>query len=364
MASLTVAGAGMAGLVAAARARELGVETTVLEKGDRPGGSMLLSSCVVWRYTSLEDFRRECPAGDERLQRLVVERLDDALDWLERLGGPVVERETGNPTTVGRRFEPRGLTEVLVRAAADVRLGVPLADDTSGAILLATGGFPVALALRRGLLIRSNRWSEGDGLRIGRVRGAATVGDPDEFYGRAMPAPPAIAAESDFVRLAQLYGRHALVLDERGEEFAPDPPSWSETDLVQAIARRPRARAWYVVDDEALEVRIRGRSVNEMIEAARGAGGSVVPPAELPFAVPRSYRRAVHVQAAVTHTMAGLRVDERARVLDDDGRTLDGLYAAGVDVGGVASGGYASGLAQALVLGLAAAETAAGDLGQ
>ena len=80
---MIVAGAGMAGLCAAARAHELGVTPTVLEKGDRPGGSMSLSSGVVWRYRSLDDFRRECPGGDPRLQRLIVERLDDALDWLE-----------------------------------------------------------------------------------------------------------------------------------------------------------------------------------------------------------------------------------------------------------------------------------------
>ena len=54
-----------------------------------------------------------------------------------------------------------------------------------------------------------------------------------------------------------------------------------------------------------------------------------------------------------------LVVDERARVLRDDGSAVDGLWAAGVDAGGVATGGYASGLAQALVLGLAAAEDAA-----
>jgi phytoene dehydrogenase-like protein len=39
---LVVAGAGMAGLCAAARARELGAEVAVLEKGDRAGGSMRL----------------------------------------------------------------------------------------------------------------------------------------------------------------------------------------------------------------------------------------------------------------------------------------------------------------------------------
>jgi fumarate reductase flavoprotein subunit len=62
-------------------------------------------------------------------------------------------------------------------------------------------------------------------------------------------------------------------------------------------------------------------------------------------------RLAVHVAAGVTHTIGGLRVDTRARVAG-----LEGIYAAGVDAGGVATGGYASGLAQALVLGLAAAE--------
>jgi hypothetical protein len=44
-------------------------------------------------------------------------------------------------------------------------------------------------------------------------------------------------------------------------------------------------------------------------------------------------------------------VDERARVLG-----ADDLWAAGVDAGGIATGGYASGLAQALVQGLVAAE--------
>ena len=47
----------MASLVAAARLRELGHEPRVLEKGTRAGGSMLLSSCVVWRHLEWERFR-------------------------------------------------------------------------------------------------------------------------------------------------------------------------------------------------------------------------------------------------------------------------------------------------------------------
>ena len=66
----------------------------------------------------------------------------------------------------------------------------------------------------------------------------------------------------------------------------------------------------------------------------------------------------MRVAASITHTIGGLRIDERARVLRADGAPIDGLWAAGVDAGGVATGGYASGLAQALVLGLVAAENA------
>ncbi len=70
----------MAGLVAAARARELGAAPAVYEKGTRAGGSMLLSSGVIWRHRTWDDFRRECPDGDAALQQLVWERLDHALE--------------------------------------------------------------------------------------------------------------------------------------------------------------------------------------------------------------------------------------------------------------------------------------------
>jgi succinate dehydrogenase/fumarate reductase flavoprotein subunit len=366
---LTVAGAGMAGLVAAARARQLGVETVVLEKGDRAGGSMLISSGVVWRYRTFDDFRRECPGGDADLQRLVWERLDDGLAWLESVGAPVVTRETGNPLTVGVRLEPRGLTDTLVRAAGGVRLGERLDADAELPVLLATGGFAVALAARRGLLLRGNRWSEGDGLRFARDRGAAVTGDLDEFYGRNMPAsPPARFGEEDYVRLAQLYGRYALVVDDAGEVLEADPPSWSETDLVQATALRPGGRAWYVVDGRAMRERVRERTVEEIARAAEEAGGSVRradTPVDLGLPLPPSAKLreppfvAVHVQAAVTHTIGGLRADTSARVLDETATPIDDLYAAGADVGGISTGGYASGLASALVLGLTAAEAAA-----
>jgi succinate dehydrogenase/fumarate reductase flavoprotein subunit len=353
---LIVAGAGMAGLVAAARAREVGLRPRVIEKGTRAGGSMLLSSGVVWRHREWDDFRSECPAGHEELQRLVWERLDDALAWLESLGAEPVWRETGNPRTVGRRYDTRALTALLAR---DVELETPLPGDAPTPLVLACGGFARRLAEENGLLLRANPWSDGAALDFARARGAALTDGLDEFYGRALPAPPAQVGEDGFVQLAQLYGRWARVFADDGRDVTPPSVSWSENDLAQAIARLPHGRAWYVLDEESLANGDRGRTAADMVEAARAAGGTVVDPRELPFATPPEAQVAVHVAAAVTHTIGGLTIDTAARVLGEDGSPLDGLWAAGVDAGGIATGGYASGLAQALVLGLAAAESIA-----
>ena len=355
----------MAGLCTAVRLRELGLDPVLLEKGDRTGGSMLLSSCVVWRHRTLEQFRAECPGGDPALQRLVHDRLDEALEWLESLGAPVVERGTGNPRTTGVRFEPRGLTDALVRRAGEPSR-VPLAPGEDLPVVLATGGFGVRLARERGLALRGNAWSEGDGLRFAERHGAATAGALDEFYGRLLP--DAQVAERDYVRAAQLYGRLAVVLAEDGAPLDVEL-SWSEVELPQALARAG-GRGWLVVDGAALGERVRERTVAEMVEVAAELGAEVrragdvgglglpVPPSPklgvAPFA-------AVAVRAGVTHTLGGLRVDDRARVLRADGGAITGLYAAGADVGAVASGGYASGLAAALVLGVTAAETAAAE---
>ena len=209
--------------------------------------------------------------------------------------------------------------------------------------ILSTGGFAARLARELGLPLRANPWSEGDGLDFALSRGGSTAGDLDEFYGRALPAGVAVG-EQDFVRLSQLYGRFAEVTSEDGRQRFDGDPGWSETALVQAIARWPGGRAWYRVHEDHLDERVRERTVGEMIATAREAGATVRD--EPPFA-------SVLVQASVTQTLGGLRIDERARVAG-----ADGLYAAGADVGGISGGGYSSGLAAALVFGRIAAEEA------
>jgi succinate dehydrogenase/fumarate reductase flavoprotein subunit len=353
MPDVVVAGAGMAGLVAAAEARRLGAAPLVMEKLDRAGGSMRLSSGVIWRHRDFEAFRAECPGGEPRLQRLVFERLDSDIDWLASLGAPVVERDTGNPLTTGTRFDPDGLTNALLEAASSaVRLGEQLREPPAGApVILATGGFGASRELlakhvteeAEHAFLRAAPGSTGDGLRIGLAAGGAAGPGLDQVYARAMPAPPARIGEGDLVRLSQLYAKHAKVTNERAERY--ETHTWSEIDVAQWQLRQPRARAWFTVSADTLDVRVRERTVAAMVDAAEAAGAPV-----------RRTEDDVTVEtvAGVTTTLGGLAIDEHARVTTD-------VFGCGADAGGIATGGYSSGLAAALVLGRVAARAALGE---
>jgi succinate dehydrogenase/fumarate reductase flavoprotein subunit len=351
---LVVAGAGMAGLAAAARARELGADVRLLEKGSEAGGSMRLSSGVVWRYSDFDSFRRECPDGDVELQRVVHEQLDEDLDWLEGLGAVVTEPSTGNPLTVGRRFDTGSIVESLSARVADLRLGSALEAIPDARCVLATGGFQADSWLVREwisaepVLLRSNDGSEGDGLRLGLAAGGVYSAGMDQFYGRAMPAVEALDP-SEWVQAAQLYARHAVAVENASGWAYPGEVDWSELRVVQWVARQPGARAWFVVPSAALGEATRYGSVADSIERARRLGARVER---------RHEGVAVEVVAAITQTLGGLRVDVDGRVLRGDGSGVDGLWAAGGDVGGVATGGYMSNLAAALVIGKRAAESA------
>jgi succinate dehydrogenase/fumarate reductase flavoprotein subunit len=348
----------MAGLAAAAEARRLGAQPLVLEKLDRPGGSMRLSSGVIWRHRDFESFRAECPDGDQRLQRLLFERLDSDIDWLESLGASVLRRDSGNPLTTGARFDPEGLTRALVRAAegsaspGGVVLGEPLREPPAGVpLILASGGFGASRELLAEhvtpeadhVFLRAAPGSTGDGLRIGLAAGGSAGAGLDQVYARAMPAPPARIGEGDLVRLSQLYAKHAKVTNERGKGYKTR--TWSEIDVAQWQLRQPRARAWFTVPAERLGERVRERTVAAMVDAAEAAGAPV--------------RRGeddvtVETVAGITTTLGGLAIDEHARAADD-------VHACGADAGGIATGGYASGLAAALVFGRIAARAALGE---
>jgi hypothetical protein len=134
------------------------------------------------------------------------------------------------------RFDPNALTELLGR---DVQLKTPLPPVAEPPLVLATGGFGKRLAEEQGLLLRANSWSDGAGLDYATARGAETTSGMAEFYGRAMPAPPARIREEDFVPLSQLYGRWARIYTDSGQDITPAPCRGRRTTWRSASARVP-----------------------------------------------------------------------------------------------------------------------------
>ena len=433
---ILVAGGGLAGLTAALRAAELGARVTLLEKGDRPGGSFLLSSGYIWSYRDLPTYRREAPGGDTVLQKRILDRLGSGLDWLESVGGLPLSRETGNPLTFGARFAPEqtvaALVERILASGAEIITATALdaltedagritgvrassrgrkVDYAADAVILASGGFaanPVLVGRyiiggAGRMAVRAHARSTGDGFLAALEKGARASAGLDEFYGRNLPAPPAGFPPERFVEVSQLYGRHAVAVNARGERYADEGADWSETALTRATAHQPGLYAYYVLDAAGLRAMVRERTVREMVGVARDTGGTVIKAASLQeladklgeLGVPRdallrtlkNYNAAVasgtemspprtgpagplreppfvavKVAPYITHTVGGLAVDGGCRVLREaDERPIPGLYAAGVEVGGTSAGGYTSGLASALVFGITAAESALSD---
>jgi fumarate reductase flavoprotein subunit len=178
---IIVVGGGLAGLVAALQAAELGARVTLLEKSDRLGGSFVYSSGYVWSYKDLKTFRQQVPGGDVTLQKLILKQLEPSLSWLEDHGVITLTRETGNPLTLGARFGPEQTVALLVdriavaggRLLLDTALDSLVEDpqgriggvrvvvsgkeqrtESSDAVILASGGFAASPELVRGFSCR------------------------------------------------------------------------------------------------------------------------------------------------------------------------------------------------------------------
>ena len=155
---------------------------------------------------------------------------------------------------MGRRFDPRSLTDALVRSIGDdrVRLSFQGQSPLLESDILCTGGFPARLARQNAVCSYGPiLWSVGDGLDYGRERGAETAGDLDEFYGRAMPAVDQSPRGTSSGSPSSTAGTR-LSPPTTAPSASRASPRWSETDLVQQIARWPGGRAWYTVEPAAL----------------------------------------------------------------------------------------------------------------
>lgn len=281
-------------------------------------------------------------------------------------------------------------------------------------VLIADGGFQSNRELFHdhigqnfdAVFQRGARTGMGDGLRMAVAAGAALT-QTDRFYGHLLcgdartndqvwPYP-----ELDAIATA------GVVIDGSGTRVVDE--GRSGVYLTNALAALPGERNFFTVfDSEIWENQGTSARIpaNPLLEKAGGkvyrantleelAELIAVPAAALAdtleryhaalgdgrlasLDVPRSETMkpqpirtapfmAIAVIPGITYTMGGIAIDGHAQVLDGDGRTIPGLFAAGATTGGLEGGRnavYIGGLIKAGSFGLLAAERAAERLGK
>ncbi len=342
----------MAGLVAAARARELGARRDACSRRATARAARCCSragsSGATWTSTSSAGSARRRPGA--AAARLGAPRRRTRLARAARRARH--RRATReNPLTTGRRFDTRGLTDALVRAAGKFGSAAGAPRDgrrRSSSPPAASRATAISLPAHRGPAGRS---------RCGRTRGARATG-----FGSASPAgrravgaewtsstaatcPRASGGPRSSCRSRSSTAARAGARRATARPFFPGEVSWSENDLVAGDRRAGRARrAWYVLDAAGAR-RPCGRSSRR--PAPRCRHGARLPGA----GAARSWPSTSGVDHPHDRRPEGRRArpgPRRRRALGRRRRRRR-----------VSTGGYASGLAQALVLGLAAAEDAA-----
>jgi len=323
----------------------------------------------------------------------------DIRDLLERGRRTVVERGgrlTGGTGLVGVRRSGDRLAVALERPSRTEEIEVD-------AVVLATGGFQGDRARLRAtlgpdadkLLLRANPGSTGDGIRIATGLGAGTTPGLDTYYGHLVPSPLTRFDEADFLPFAQYYSVSAIVIDQGGERFVDETIADEITN--QALARRDGSFGVLIFDDTvrqraALSEPFPGFGILDRVDAAiqAGAAHASAPTLEAlieqiaewgvdrqrALATLREHADAVArggdaeqlvsnrartpssppffaiaVQPAITFTLGGVRIDARARALDEGGAPIRGLFVCGADIGGYSNHGYAGGLAPGFITG-------------
>ena len=377
-----VIGAGLAGLAAAIEATELGADVVLAERCAEPGGATIASAGWIWAYHDLDAYREMAPAGDERVQRALVDGFDPAIAWLERHAVDISERGTGRTFTRGVRVNPQALVATLVaclppgvlRAATRV---TRVERDGSGelcarlehagrsssvnvdAVIAAGGGYAAdvariareahAEAHRDRWVVRPARGGDGSSMDAIAPLGVERVHPDGECFTRLVPDVAAAPVRAELsIPFGELGGVEHVVIDAVGAEVARLGHDWSGAMQAWELARRTGA-GWIRLPSQSLDARVHAGGVRDIVERAIELG--------VPARRADDGSIALAVVAGVTHTRCGIVVDGHGAA-----HGSPSVYAAGADAADAGMGGTAGGLAQALVLGLEAARAAVRDV--
>ncbi len=258
------------------------------------------------------------------------------------------------------------------------------------AVILASGGFESSAPWRARYLgpgwdlarVRGTRFNTGDGIEMALTIGAAPRGHWSGCHavGWDLNAP-----EYGDLEVGDNFQKHSyplgILVNNRGERFVDEGADFRNFTYARygaEILRQPEQAAWQIFDAkvthllrdeyrirqvtkfeadtlEGLAARLEDVDSEPMLETVRAFNAAVA--TEVPFdptvkdgraarglAVPKSNwanpldtppYTAYGVTCGITFTFGGLHVDREARVRDQAGDVIDGLFAAGELVGGL-----------------------------
>lgn len=324
----------------------------------------------------------------QRLHATLFERVDVVCDT--RATELILENER----LAGVRLVHATLGEQTVRAQA---------------VVIATGGFQANEEMRRRYFgeqapawrVRGTRFNVGDGIRMGLAAGAAPAGEWTDFHCAVIDARSRTVECGETNVNTYPFG---ILVNAAGERFLDEGEDYRDRTYAKfgkAILAQPGGVAHLVFDEKlagliaglveqwgpvsaptlrelAAIVGVDAGGLERTVESFNGAiDGSVafdpsgldgrrtsgLGPDKSNWAVeldsPPYY--AITVTGGLTFTFGGLKTNVRAEALDDEGRPVEGLYAAGEIQGGFFVHNYPSGssLVRSTVYGRAAGYGAA-----
>ena len=429
---VAIVGAGACGLTAALMLRDAGIDCVLLERDARAQGSTALSSGFIpaagtrmQREAGVPDDSAERFAQDiqakahgtaaAHLVAAYTGAIAPALDALQSRHGLRFELLDGflypGHSVLRMHTLPQRTGAALVAAldAAAMRAGAMLVTDAlvrelwrddagrvvgvgyqrpdaavehlaCRALLLACNGFGGNAAMVRELLpemgdalFAGHAGNDGSAIAWGRQLGAR-LADLGGYQGHGSWAVPQGALIS-----WALMMEGGVQVNAEGQRFHDETAGYSEASVH--VLAQPGGVAWNVLDARLLAL---GRTFPDFVAAE--AAGAVRHAVDLPalaaligcdttaLAATLACTRltapygAIKVTGALFHTQGGLDIDERCRVLREDGTPFPNLLAAGGAARGVSGDavwGYLSGngLLSAVAGGYLAARTVAIQLG-
>ena len=423
-----IVGAGACGLTAALAARDAGAEVLVLERDASPAGSTALSSGFVpASYTRFQaaagvddspqrmfdDLQRKNGGqADPKVVEAVCAASGPTIEWLTdahavpfelvqgfRYPGHTALRMHSVPEKSGAALMAsllracNGIDMLCSARVADVtprKISYQRPDGTGdeveyGALVLACSGFGGNPAMVRehipevsSALYFGHVGNQGDAVRWGAKLGAA-LKDMGGYQGHGSVATP-----QNILITWALMSEGGIQVNSRGERFSNEHLGYSEQ--CQAVLAQPGGIAWCVYDEALHGLGLTFPDYRDAHAAGAVRKGFELPGLDATLAAVARYQEgkerdpfgrdfttrkkltppyyAVKVTGALFHTQGGLRIDERARVLDGKGNPLPRLFAGGgaaCGLSGAQAAGYLSGngLLSALVLGRIAGMEAA-----